>query len=176
MDRSKVLAHPCSVFPGRVASGGGRREYVPVGLAPASLLVTPPPDATRPSLSRPKAEARVSIGIPQRVGIPARVMPGLAASLRDDENPGRERDGARPSSLAGPRRPPRPPSNPVPSRVPLQRRARARLGPGHAGATGAGGARNDSLVPLPDRPPVAALGWCGIRKRHRAPTGPRARS
>ena len=176
MDRSKVLAHPCSVFPGPVASGGGRRGCVPVGLAPASLLVTPPPDATRPSLGGRKVKRDVCIGQATRVGIPARVMRGLAAALRGDENLGRARDGARPSSLAGPRRPPRPPSNPVPSRVPLQRRARARLGPGHAGATGAGGARNDSLVPLPDRPPVAAPGGRGIWKRHRAPTGPRARS
>jgi hypothetical protein len=30
--------------------GGGRREYVLVGLPPASLLATPPPEATRPSL------------------------------------------------------------------------------------------------------------------------------
>ena len=33
---------------GLVAAGRGRREYIPVGLAIASLLSTPPPAATRP--------------------------------------------------------------------------------------------------------------------------------
>jgi hypothetical protein len=39
--------------PGRVVSGGGRREYLPVGLATASLLSTPPPAPTRPSRAMP---------------------------------------------------------------------------------------------------------------------------
>ena len=41
-----------------VASGGRCPEYVPVGSTTASLRSTPPPDASRPSLSRPKTEMR----------------------------------------------------------------------------------------------------------------------
>ena len=54
------FTHPICVVgvPGRVPAGGGSREYVPVGLATASLLSTPPPAATRPSCYSAKRDRR----------------------------------------------------------------------------------------------------------------------
>ena len=41
----------------RLVAGGGRREYVPVGLAIASLLSTPPPTTNRHPALSPRADA-----------------------------------------------------------------------------------------------------------------------